>query len=219
MVQLTFPQAGDLPDAAYFAFARGRGRSGIINGLTLTPDFSVPEVTVAAGKAIIDRGEMETEHPNITPSETVSDAAAAVEIESQTVPLTTGATNELYLDVNVGNDDSGTVVATTAGSAPTTASFKIGEVDPVNDTTSEQWNKIEDDGTLSFPDADAAGAVLSSLPPGVAVIDRLNEVRIVDSVKATESVTDPGGTTYTDTIRRTDDAIQKQALAVELIGF
>jgi len=76
MVDLTFPQPGDLPDAAYFAFATGRARSGIINGLTFTPDFAVPEVTVDAGKAVVNRGEMTTVHPNIDPPETVSDAVA-----------------------------------------------------------------------------------------------------------------------------------------------
>jgi len=79
MVELTFPQPGDLPDAAYFAFATGRARSGIISGLTFAADFTVPEVTIDPGKAVIDRGDMTTAHPNIDPAETVSDAVAVVD--------------------------------------------------------------------------------------------------------------------------------------------
>lgn len=203
MVQLTFPQAGDLPDAAYFAFAAGRGRSGVISGLTLTADFAVPEVTVAPGKAAIDRGDMSTSHPNINPSETVSDAAAIVETESQTVSLTSGTLNHIFLDANVGNDDSPTVIANTTGSPPTTASVKIGEVDANANTVSGQWNLITEDGTLSYPDADAANSEVQSLPTGVSVINRGTGVRISDggvsvsSVEAVDSFTGPGGNTST----------------------
>jgi len=188
MVDLTFPQAGDLPDAAYFAFLAGRGRSGIISGLTLTPDFTVPEVTVAPGKAIIDRGDMTTAHPNIDPSETVSDAVAVVEIDAQTRSLTLDAVNEIFLDATTTNDDSATVVATTSGSPPTGESLKIGEVDTSTDTASEQWNKIEDDGSLSFPDSEAVFDTLASLPDGIGGIDRSNGVLIFDDAVSAAAV-------------------------------
>lgn len=180
MVDLTFPQPGDLPDAAFFAFATGRARSGIVSGLTFTPDFTVPEVTVDAGKAVIDRGEMTTVHPNIDPPETVSDAVAVVEIEPQTVALDSATLNHIFLDANVSNDDSGTVVANTTGSKPTTASLKIGEVDTSADTTSEGWYRIANDGSLTFPDeaaiddADAAG-----LRVGTIVFDRSTDTQFV----------------------------------------
>lgn len=175
MVELTFPQPGDLPDAAYFAFATGRARSGIISGLTFAADFTVPEVTVDAGKAVIDRGDMTTVHPNIDPAETVSDAVAVVEIESQTVALASGTLNHIFLDANIANDDSGTVVANTTGAKPTTASLKIGEIDTSADTTSEGWNRIADDGTLTFPDSDAATDVSSRLQEGTIVYERAND--------------------------------------------
>jgi len=220
MVELTFPQAGDLPDAAYFAFLVGRGRSGIISGLTLSPDFSVPEVTVAPGKAIIDRGDMTTAHPNIDPSESVSDAVAVVEIDAQTRSLTSGAVNEIFIDATTTSDDSATVVATTSGSAPTSESLKIGEVDTSTDTASEQWNKIEEDGSLSFPDADAARDVLASLPAGVGGIDRSNGVLIfddqvsVDALEAGDSFTDPAGNTFTGPVPAAE-----RALAFQFIGL
>jgi hypothetical protein len=171
MTQLTFPQAGDLPDAAYFA-ASGIGRSGIINGLTFSADFSVPEVTVASGKAVIDRGDMETAHPNISPQETVSDAFAAVEIDPQTLNLDSAALNHIFLDANVANDDSGSVIANTTGNRPTTASLKIGEVDTSSNSTSEGWNRIADDATLTFPDQDAADKQSAFLQEGTIVYER-----------------------------------------------
>jgi hypothetical protein len=175
MVELTFPQPGDLPDAAYFAFATGRARSGIISGLTFTADFTVPEVTIVPGKAVIDRGDMTTSHPNINPEETVSDAVAVIEIESQTVTLTSGTLNHIFLDANVGADDSGTVIANTTGSKPTVASLKIGEVDTSGNTVSEGWNRIADDGTLTFPDQDAATEESARLQEGTIVYERATD--------------------------------------------
>jgi hypothetical protein len=175
MVELTFPQPGDLPDAAYFAFATGRARSGIINGLAFAADFTVPEVTVDPGKAVIDRGDMTTVHPNIDPAETVSDAVAVVEIESQTVALAPGTLNHIFLDANVANDDSGTVVANTTGAKPTTASLKIGEVDTSSNSVSEGWNRIADDGTLTVPDSGAAGDASSRLQEGTIVYERASD--------------------------------------------
>jgi len=175
MVELTFPQPGDLPDAAYFAFATGRARSGIINGLTFAADFTVPEVTVDPGKAVIDRGDMTTVHPNINPAETVSDAVAVVEIESQTVALASGTLSHIFLDANVSNDDSGTVVANTTGAKPTTASLKIGEIDTSANSVSEGWNRIADDGTLTYPDSTAATDASSRLQEGTIVYERAND--------------------------------------------
>jgi hypothetical protein len=171
MVDLTFPQAGDLPDAAYFA-SSGIGRSGIINGLTFSADFAVPEVTVAAGKAVINRGDMDTAHPNISPQETVSDALAIVEIDAQTVSLAGGVLNHIFLDANVTNDDSGTVVANTANSKPTIASVKIGEVNTSQNTVAEGWNRITDSGVLTFPDESAADEQSTKLQEGTIVYAR-----------------------------------------------
>jgi len=175
MVRQTFPQADDRADAAFFAFLIGRGQSGIRNGLTFDVDFTVPEVTVNAGKAIIDRGEMDTAHPNIAPTKTVSDAAAVVEINPQTVALDTSTLNHIFLDANVDVDDSGTVIVNTTGSKPTTASLKIGEVDTSSNSVSEGWNRIADDATLTYPDKDAATAASSRLQEGTVVYARASD--------------------------------------------
>jgi hypothetical protein len=172
MTDLSFPQAGDLPDASFFGFAHGRDHSGIINGLGFTVNFGVPEVTVATGKALIDRGSATTAHPDINPPETVSDSAIVVEIDPQTVSLSGGSLNHIFLDANVSNDDSATVVANTTGTRPTTASVKIGEIDTSSNDVSEGWNRFADDMTLTFPDQDAANKQSSFLQEGTIVYER-----------------------------------------------
>jgi Zn-dependent metalloprotease len=177
MADLTFPQPADLPDAAYFAFQSGRGRSGIISGLQLTPDFSVPEVTIAAGKAIIDRGNMQTVHPNIQPSETVRDAVAVVQIDPQTKSLNSSSINSIFLVANVANDDSATVTVNTTNTEPTPASVKIGEIDTSSNTVEEQWNLITNSATLSFPSESAADSESTRLREGTIVYDRKNNTQ------------------------------------------
>jgi hypothetical protein len=182
MVRLTFPQPGDLPDAAYFSSLIGRKQSAIVSGLGLNPDFSVPETTVNAGKAVIDRGDMTTSHPDISPAETVRDAAAVVEIDAQTIGLTSNAINHIYLDANVGVDDSAVAVANTTNSAPSPESFKIGELDTSNNTFTERWNLLLGDGSeLSFPDEAAADEQSAKLRSGTIVFVRsVGELFFVD---------------------------------------
>jgi hypothetical protein len=173
-----FPQVGDLPDSAFFSSLIARGRSGIVSGLTLNADFSVPEVTIQPGVAVIDTGSETTQHPNVTPAETVQETAKVADIDAKTEPLPNNAVSSIFLDANVGSDDNPQVVANTSGTKPTPESFKIGEVDTSANTTAEQFNKIEEDGTRSFPTSVAASDALAGLPSGVSVIDRSQGVRL-----------------------------------------
>lgn len=153
MVELTAPQHGDQPDAAIFASMTGvPPTSQIISGLGLSADFSAGTATVAAGKAIVDRGDMTSAHPDISPQEVYRDAAAVVQLDSQVVSLSSNTTNHVFVDANVNNDDSPTAVVNTTNSLPTAASFKIGEVDTSADTVRERWRLVVDSGALSFPD-------------------------------------------------------------------
>jgi hypothetical protein len=183
MVDVTVPQHGDLPDAALWAFLAGAPpTSQILTGLAFdTVDYAVPEVTVAGGKAIVDRGAMTTAHPNIDPPETYEDSVAAVQIDSLTVGLDDGVLNHIFLDGNVANDDSGTIVANTSGDLPSTAAFKIGEVDTGADSASEQWRLVADDGTLTFPTEAAIDAedAAGRLREGTDVYDRAENAKYV----------------------------------------
>lgn len=174
MTNLVFPQPGDLPDAAYFAFQSGRGVSGIVSGLTLNPDFTAPAVTVAGGKAVINRGSMTTDHPNITPVETVRDAVAVAEIDETTVTLDSSTVNHLFFDAGVGSGDDPAIIATAGDTKPTTASFKIGAVDTQSNTAREQWNLISESGTLTYPDEQAIDSEdgQNRLSSGTLVFDR-----------------------------------------------
>lgn len=184
MARYTLIQSGDFNAAENIgALAGDIQREGIVSGLGLSGfDASVPEIDVAAGKTVhlIDS---QTAEATIDDGTTVSEQRNQVQlishVDPQTVGLTDNVINELYLTPQPAVDDSPNIVATTTGD-PTPDALKIGEVDTTTDTVSEQWNLITDDGTLSYPDSDAAGAVLQSLPAGVTVIDRSNDVRITD---------------------------------------
>jgi hypothetical protein len=175
MTDITFPQPGDQPDAALFAAMNGIGRSGIASGLSFSVDFTVPDVDIQPGKAIIDRGDMTTQHPDIQPSETISDAIAAVEIDAQTRSLTANDLNHVFLDGNVGTDDAGQIIVNTTGTRPSTASVKIGEIDTANTEISEGWNRLTDSGGLSFPDTDAADKQSSFLREGTILYARATD--------------------------------------------
>lgn len=183
MVDYTAPQHGDLPDAALWAFLQGTPpTSQIVAGLGYDAvDYTVSEVTVAGGKAVVDRGDMDTAHPKISPPETLTETASVVQIDSQTVALDDGVLNHIFLDANVANDDSGTIVANTSGDLPSTAAFKIGEVDTGAESASEQWRLVADDGTLTFPTEAAIDAedAAGRLREGTDVYDRAENAKYV----------------------------------------
>jgi len=229
MARYTVLQSGDFNAAENFgALAGDIDRNGIVSGLALSNyDSAAPSIDVAAGKTV-HVVDSQTAEAKLDDGTTISEQRDQVQlvchVDSQTVSLTDDTANELYLDPQPASDDSPQLVSVTSGSPPTDA-VKIGEVDTSNDTVSEQWNKIEDDGTLSFPDADAANAALSSLPDGVVVIDRTNGVRManggisVPTLEAKGSFTDPAGNTYTGRVGKSVEEIQKEAIAADFIGL
>jgi len=207
MARYTLIQSGDFNAAENIgALAGDTQREGIVSGLNFSAFApSVPEIDVAAGKTahIIDSQTAEaTADDGTTITEQRDQVRLICHVDAQTVGLTDAAVNELYLTPQPDIDDSPAVVATTSGD-PTTDALKIGEVDTNANTVSEQWNLITEDGTLSYPDADAANSELQSLPTGVSVINRATGTRITDggvsvsSVEAVDSFTGPGGNTST----------------------
>jgi hypothetical protein len=175
MSRLTFPQSGDRPESAFFAALAGRGRSGIIAGLGFSVDFSVPEVTVSSGTAVIERGAVDTADPSISPVETITDASVIVQIDAQTASLTAGTLNHIFLEARPDVDDSGTVVPDTNSARPP-ASLKIGEIDTSSNTVSEGWNRISDSGVLTFPDEQAADDQSSFLDEGAILYARDSDI-------------------------------------------
>jgi len=185
MARYTLIQSGDFNAAENIgALAGDIQREGIVSGLGLSGfDASVPEIDVSAGKTVhlIDS---QTAEATLDDGTTVSEQRDQIQlishVDPQTVGLVDNAINELYLTPQPAVDDSPNVVATTTGD-PTPDALKIGEIDTTNNTVSEQWNLIRADGTLSYPDVDAATTALQSLPTGVTVIDRDTGTQISDA--------------------------------------
>ena len=179
MARYTVLQSGDFNAAENFgALAGDIDRNGIVSGLALSNyDSAAPSIDVAAGKTVhvVDSQTAEAElDDGTTISEQRDQVQLVCHVDSQTVSLTDGTVNELYLDPQPASDDSPQLVSVTSGSPPTDA-VKIGEADTSNDTISEQWNLIAPDGTLTYPDADAMTAAASDLEDGTVVYDRANE--------------------------------------------
>jgi hypothetical protein len=176
---LVFPQPGDEGDAAFFAFLAGTRpeTDGIISGFEITDvDFVTDEVTVTRGKAVLTQDSMTSVAANVDPDKTVDDVVRAVQYPGRSeISVSSSGINELYLNPRFDQSNDPHIQV---NPATTTDKLKVGEVDTSAQTVSEQWNLIRSDGTLSYPDADAANTALQSLPTGVTVIDRSNGVRI-----------------------------------------
>lgn len=158
-----FYQHGDEPDAANFAQAYGLTTltNYIVDGFSFTVNTNGPTLDVESGHAVIQRASMTTATPNIDPAETREQTAHPVEADSRSaLSLTDNTVNHVYLDVNVGSDDSPDIVTNTTGSEPTGESIKLGEVDTNNIGTSDpvvsdQWYLVSETGVLTFPNKPA----------------------------------------------------------------
>lgn len=185
MADYTLIQSGDADAAENVgALAGDIDRTGIVSGLALSNyDAATPSVDVASGKTVhvLDSALAEwTLDDGTQQSEQRDQVQLVCHLDAQTTTLTDSDVNHLFVEPNWDTDDSPEIVTNTTGSAPSTDALKIGEVDTANDTVSGQWHLINPDGTLTFPDGNAASAALSSLPDGTPVYDRTNDVRIVD---------------------------------------
>jgi len=209
MADYTLIQSGD-PDAAenVGALAGDVDRGGIVSGLALSNyDSGAPSIDVAGGKTvhILDTATAEWTLNNGDQESAQRDKVqVVVGLDAQTVGLDAGALNELYVDPNWDTTDSPVITASTTG-APTPEAEKIGEVDTTNDTVSERWGVIEEDGTLSYPDNAAANAALSSLPDGVVVIDRTNRVRMANGGISVPTL-EAGSEFIADGLNQSEDA-------------
>ncbi len=174
-------RGSDTNDAAHFAahVYAAQPLSALIEGGQISNyDAVANSITVNGGIASV------TEHDIIGDINPVTHDSGTfvVDFDQRTISLTdSSGINEIYLTIDLSNNDSIIVEAVSDGSEPTRPAVKIGEVDTANDIVSDQWNLITEGGTLSYPDADAANAALTSFQTGVTVIDRSNNTRITNS--------------------------------------
>lgn len=132
--RFTFPQSGDRDDAEHFASLAGQDNltEHVERGMGFTVDYGVPEVTVATGKAFVKISSGTAS----SSGDTILDLNYVVQIPQQTVSLTDSATNYIYLEPNIGTDDSGTINAYT--STQSSPSLLIGTIDTSADTSDER---------------------------------------------------------------------------------
>lgn len=134
----TWPQHGDEPDAAHFAYHLGLSNllDYVEDGLELqNVDYGGLTFDVAEGKAYILKSSMDTASSDIA-TQTFSIVGTVVGYAGGTgFTLTDGDVNYVYLDANFGTDDSPQIVVNTTGNAPTDESLLIGRIDTANDTT------------------------------------------------------------------------------------
>lgn len=131
---VVFPQSGD-PNYAE-NFAQLIGQSDLSNfveyGLNFTVDYAAPSVEVSEGVCFVYSSTGST-----SGGDSLSGQNYVTQLASTTVSLTDGDVNHIYVNPNVGTDDSPSIEAVLSeGNAPST-SVKIGEVDTTNDTSTE----------------------------------------------------------------------------------
>ena len=136
MTDFTWPQSGDWADAANFAFADRKENvvDYVEEGLNFTVDYVTPAVDISAGKAIVSDPSADSSNTG----ETRNNVAYAVWLNARSgVGLTDAAVNHIWMDAQVGSDDSPRIVVNTDNTQPTSHSIKIGEIDTSNDTSTE----------------------------------------------------------------------------------
>lgn len=174
---LTFPQHGDEPDASFFSkLVRLLGPGVIEHGLGFqNVDYANLTFDVDGGVAYIIRSTMSTASSDIEPQKTIEGAVMVVQYPGAAdLALEANATNHVYLDANVANDDSPRIAVNTTGNPPADAVLKIGEIDTADETASDQWFLVANDGTLTFPTEAAADAGATQLRSGTVVFARSN---------------------------------------------
>ena len=131
----TFPQTGDPDDAENFAQLIGQTNLAdfVETGMGLTPDYSNLSVTVGAGQAYVSTG---TQTASST-SEDRLETTMVVQVAQDTLALTDAAVNHVYVEPNIGTDDSASYQVYTDETNAGANALKIGEVDTSNNTATE----------------------------------------------------------------------------------
>jgi hypothetical protein len=152
VVDFTFPQSGDNDYSENFGTWLGRSAitDYIEEGMTFTVDYTVPEVTISQGKAFVEIPE-KTISAN---SETRLSLDYVIIKPSKTISLSDNAVNFIYLNPNIGSNDSPSFNAYTNETNAASNSLKIGEIDTSSNTKDENFSRSPDStfntGSFSF---------------------------------------------------------------------
>lgn len=166
MSDYVFPQFNDYDDPQNFAFHLGQSNLGdfVEYGLSLTADHVAETFDLSEGKAYVEQTEAvgdasgETRHRLVygVHVDAIADVAFA----------TTTGVNYVWLDANVGAQDSPDIVVETNDAAPSDASLKLGEIDAGADSAAVEMNREPTPtfGPTTFAgDVDVGANVLQSI--------------------------------------------------------
>jgi len=161
MTDYTFPQdsgtgaypenEGDPNDAASFGSLVGATQttSVIVRGLGFSNiNYTNLTFDVDAGKAYLVGDGVTTATSGVARDEvgTVSGFDART---GQT--LTDNTVNHIFAATDLSTNDAPYIEINTTDSSPSDPSVKIGEINTTDNTTSERWNLLSGDGTITFP--------------------------------------------------------------------
>lgn len=110
------------------------------SGMTFSVDYSVPEVTISAGKANFGISSVDARSDDGGSLKTRDEGNTFVgESTSTTLSLTDNDTNEIFVFIELSSDDTLKFQARTDGSTPSANSaFKIGEIDTSANSKDEE---------------------------------------------------------------------------------
>jgi len=165
MSDYVFPQFNDYDDPQNFAFHLGQSNLGdfVEYGLSLTADHAAETFDLSEGKAYVEQTDAvgdasgETRHRLVygVHVDAIADIGFA----------TTNGVNYVWLDPNLGSQDSPDIVVETNNAAPSDASLKLSEIDAANDTAAVETNRApEADFRTPFAIEDADGVTRLDVP-------------------------------------------------------
>ncbi|WP_134672588.1 right-handed parallel beta-helix repeat-containing protein [Halorussus marinus] len=173
--------SGDKNDAANFAQAYDAiGKTDYAKGLTFDVDYTVPEVTIDMEKAVVsDDSATATQS-----GESRTGVAYVQEMDAVTRSLTDGATNYIYLNLDLATDNDASYHIDTDKTPPSAPYLFLGSVDTsadvyqlANELPSEefesistdqlsitgQWHDIRDYGAVGDGTTDNSQAILDAI--------------------------------------------------------
>lgn len=172
----------------------------VVEGFSLSPDYSTPSVTIERGVARVSEPETTTpDHSGDGGPKplTVRNVTYTVQTDSnKTISLTTDTVNEIYLVATPSTSDGISFEAVTNGSSPSDPSLKLGEIDTAAQTKIET-NRYPDitaasltsKGNITAGSVDSEGQITENGNPVLTTVDDISSLT-VENIDGTPVVTE-----------------------------
>lgn len=197
--QHTFPQSGDEDDAENFAQMIGQPNlvDFVITGMSLSPSFGVPEVTIGTGVCAISQ----TSDTASSTGETRLQTGTIVQLPQSTESLIDNDVNYIYVTPDIGTDDNGSYTVYTNENNAGSDELKIGEIDTSSDATTLYNRSPNGSFSTPFTLVDAAGDTTLAEITGSGPFDHYTDIDLHNNHLDDVNSIDGGG----DTIDLNDD--------------